>query len=164
MTMARDCQATMPNRQAPGNPSLLDGVRELIAPRPTATTEIGEERSDPMAATGSGVLIGAEHGYLLHPQCASRRSRLAANVTDSPWARHQQRAQSLNKTSTRPSGAVYRDVHYRKPGLEYEGTVPCQQYAPRQRYQASMDTPDDASEEDASPTKHRHSASITTLW
>ena len=119
--------------------------------RPTATTEIGDERSDPMAATGSGILRGAGHGYLLHPQCASRPSRLAANVTDSPWARHQQRAQSLNKTSTRPSGAVYRDVHYREPSLEHEGTVPCQQFAPRQRYQASMETPDDASEEDAQP-------------
>ncbi len=177
-TTVHDCQAPVLHQQAPGNPSLLDGVRELLAPRPattrelievqrepimatgqfpdttgapqvvpdtdmclrdtrprmapvndgatalrdrrlleyearlnhsqarpTATTEIGDERSDPVAATGGGILRGAGHGYLLHPQCASRPSRLAANVTDSPWARHQQRAQSLNRTSTRPSGS-----------------------------------------------------------
>ncbi len=223
-TMARDCQASVLHQQAPGNPSLLDGVRELIAPRltatrepigvqrepimatrqfpdttgashvvpdtdmhlrdthpqtapakdgatalrdrrlaeyearlnhsqarPTATTEIGDERSDPVAATGGGILRGAGHGYLLHPQCASRPSQLAANVTNSPWARHPQRAQSLTRPSTRPLGAVYRDVHYREPGLEHEGTVPCQQFAPIQRCQASMETPDDASEEDAQP-------------
>ncbi len=129
---ARDCQASVLHQQAPGNPSLLDGVRELLAPRPTvtreplkglrepimvtrqlpdmtgapqvvpdtdmhlrdtrprtapvndgatalrdrrlakyearlnhsqarptATTEIGDERSDPVAATGSGILRGA---------------------------------------------------------------------------------------------------------
>ncbi len=78
---------------------------------PTATTEIGDERSDPMAASGSGILRGAAHGYLLHPSCASQSSRLAANVTDSPWARHQQRAQKLKKSSTRPAAAVYGDVH-----------------------------------------------------
>ncbi len=111
--------------------------------RPTATTENGDERSDPMAATGSGILRGARQGYLLHPQCASWPSRLPANVTDSPWARHQQRAQ--NKTSTRPADAVYGDAHYRERGLEQEGTVPCQQFAPRQRY---LETSDDASEED----------------
>ncbi len=114
--------------------------------RTTANTEIGDERLDPVAATGCGILRVAGHGYLLYPQCASRPSRLAANVTDSPCACHQQRAQSLKRTSTRPSGAVYRDTHYREPGLEHEGTVPCQQFAPRQRYQASMETPDDASE------------------
>ncbi len=201
-TTACDCQAPVLHQRAPGNPSLLDSVRELIAPRPTvtgeplevprepimtpcqlphttgapqvvpdtdmrlrdarprttsvndgatalrdrclaeyearlyhsqarptATTEIGDERSDAMAATGSGILRLAGHGYLLHPQCASRPSRLAANVTDSPWARHQQRAQKLTKTSTRPSRAVYGDVHYQERGLEHEETVPCQQYA-----------------------------------
>ncbi len=38
---------------------------------PTATTEIGDERSNPMAATGSGILRGAGHGYLWNPHCAS---------------------------------------------------------------------------------------------
>ncbi len=46
--------------------------------RPTATTEIGDERSDPMAATGGGILRGAGHGYLLYPSCTSQPSRLAA--------------------------------------------------------------------------------------
>ena len=59
--------------------------------RPAAATDIGYERSDPVAATGGGILRGAGHGHLLHPQCASRPSRLAANITDSPWTRHQQR-------------------------------------------------------------------------
>ncbi len=225
ITTAREYQASVLHPEAPGNPSLLDGVRELLAPRPTttrepvevqrepilatgqfpdttrahqvvpdidmrprdtrprtapvndgatalrdkrladyearlnhsqarptATTEIGDERSDPVAATGGGILRGAGHGYLLQPQCASRPSRLATNVTDSPWARHQQRAQNLSQAPTRPSGAVYRDVHYRDPGLEHEGTIPCQQqFVPRQRYQTSMETPDDASETDAQP-------------
>ncbi len=78
-----------------------------------------------MAGTSGGILRGARHGYLLHPSCASRASRLAANVTDSPWARHQQRAQKLNGTSTRPVDVVYGDVHYRERGLEHEGTVSC---------------------------------------
>ncbi len=42
-------------------------------------------------------------------------------------------------------------MHYRESGLEHEGTAPCQQFAPKQRFQASMETPDDASEEDAQP-------------
>ena len=115
--------------------------------RPTATIGIGEERSDPMAATGGGILRGVGHDTLLHPSSASRHSRLAANVTDSPSARHQQRAQSLTKTSTRPTDAVYGDVHYWERGLEHEGTVPCQQFSPRQRYQDSLETPDDVSAE-----------------
>ncbi len=42
-------------------------------------------------------------------------------------------------------------MHYRGPGLEHEGTVLCQQFGPGQRCQASVETPDDASEEDAQP-------------
>ncbi len=55
----------------------------------------------------------------------------------------------LNGTSTRPVDAIYGDVHYPERGLEQEGPVTSQQFAPRQRYQASLETPDDASEEDA---------------
>ncbi len=65
-----------------------------------------------MAATGGGILRGARHGHLLHPSCASRPGRLAVNVTDSPWTRHQQRAQKLNGTSARPVDAIYRDAHH----------------------------------------------------
>ena len=144
LKLCRDCQTPVLQQQAPGNPSLLDGVRELIAHRPTATrelievqrepiiatrqlpdmteapqvvpdtdmrlrdvrpraapvndratalrdrrlaeyearlnysqalptatTKIGYDRSDPMAATGSGILRGARHSYLLHPQSAN---------------------------------------------------------------------------------------------
>ncbi len=40
-------------------------------------------------------------------------------------------------------------MHYQERGLEHGGTVPCQQIAPQPRYQTSLETPDDASEEDA---------------
>ncbi len=117
--------------------------------RPTATMEIGDQRLDPMVAADGGILRGAGHGHLLHPSCASRPSRLVANVTDRPCARLQQRAQKLNWTSTRPLDAIYGDVHYRERGLEQEGPVLSRQFAPRPRYQASLETPDDASEKDA---------------
>ncbi len=39
--------------------------------RITATTEIGDERSDLMVATGGGIVRGARHGHLLHPSCAT---------------------------------------------------------------------------------------------
>ncbi len=49
--MARDCQAPVLHQQAPGNPSLLDGVRELIAPRPTVNREPLEVSREPIMAT-----------------------------------------------------------------------------------------------------------------
>ncbi len=45
--------------------------------------------------------------------------------------------------------AIYGDVHYRERGVEQEGPILSWQFAPRPRYQVSMETPDDASEEDA---------------
>ncbi len=51
MATARDCQAPVLHQQAPGNPSLLDGVRELIAPRPTVTREPLEVLREPIMAT-----------------------------------------------------------------------------------------------------------------
>ncbi len=50
-TMARDYQAPVLHQQAPGNPSLLDGVRELIAPRPTAAREPIEVQREPIIVT-----------------------------------------------------------------------------------------------------------------
>ena len=44
--------------------------------------------------------------------------------------------------------AIYGAVHYRERGMEQEGPVPRRQFAPCPRYQASMENPDDASEED----------------
>ncbi len=85
--------------------------------RPTATTEIVDERSDPMVAMGGGILRGAEHGHLLHPGCASQPGRLPANVTDVPWARHQQGAQKLNGISAQPMDAIYGDVHTIRNGV-----------------------------------------------
>ncbi len=38
---------------------------------------------------------------------------------------------------------------YQGPGLEQEGLNPSQEFAPQQRYPTSLETPDDASEEDA---------------
>ena len=50
-TTARDYQVPVLHQQAPRNPSLLDGVRELIAPRPTAAHEPIEVRREPIMAT-----------------------------------------------------------------------------------------------------------------
>ncbi len=111
--------------------------------------EIGDDVSDPMVAMGGGILKGAGRGHLLHPSCASRSGRLAANVTDSPWAHHQQRAQILNGTSTRPVDVIYGDISTIGNWVwSQEALFPSQQFASRPRYQASMETPDDASEED----------------
>ncbi len=95
-----------------------------------------------MVAMGSGILRGARHGRLLHPSCASRPGQLAASVTDSPRAHHQQRAQKLNGTSARPVDAIYGDVPYRERGMEQEGLVPSRQFAPHPRHQAYMETPE----------------------
>ncbi len=49
-TMVCDCQAPVLHQQAPENPSLLDSVRELLAPRPTAA-------SDPMEVQRETVMV-----------------------------------------------------------------------------------------------------------
>ncbi len=58
--------------------------------RATAVHDAGCRGPEPTAAMGAGLLRGARHGYLLHRDRVSRSSRLAADMTDSPWARHQQ--------------------------------------------------------------------------
>ncbi len=63
--------------------------------RASAAHDAGYRDPEPTAATGAGLLRGAGHGYLLHPDRVSQPSRLAADTTDGPWARHQQRAQRL---------------------------------------------------------------------
>ncbi len=49
--MARDCHASVLHQQAPGNVTLLDGVRELMAPRPTVICELLEVLREPTMAT-----------------------------------------------------------------------------------------------------------------
>ncbi len=56
----------------------------------SAAYDAGYRNPEPAAATGAGLLRGAGHGYLLHPDRVSRPSRLAADTTDGPWASHQQ--------------------------------------------------------------------------
>ncbi len=70
--------------------------------RASAAYDAGCRDPELVAATGAGLLRGAGHGYLLHPDLVSRPSRLAADTTDGPWARHQLRA-SADSQST-PAG------------------------------------------------------------
>ena len=63
--------------------------------RASAAHDAGYREPEPTTATGTGLLRGAGHGYLLHPDRVSRPSRLTAETTDGLWARHQQRAQRL---------------------------------------------------------------------
>ncbi len=58
--------------------------------RASAAYDAGCRDPEPTAATGTGLLRGARHGYLLHPDRVSQPSWLAADTTDGPWARHQQ--------------------------------------------------------------------------
>ncbi len=48
---ARDCQAPVLHQQSPRNMSLLDGVQELIAPRPTVTHQPLEVPREPTMVT-----------------------------------------------------------------------------------------------------------------
>ncbi len=64
-----------------------------------------------MATTGAGLLSGAGHGYLLHPNRVRRPSRLAADTRDGPWARHQQRAHRLAPSQPRPASATQYSAH-----------------------------------------------------
>ncbi len=61
---------------------------------------------------------GAGHGYLLHPSRASRPSRQAADVTDSPWACHQQRAHRMGSETVHGAEAIPRGVPERERAVE----------------------------------------------
>ncbi len=74
--------------------------------RASTAYDAGCRDPEPVAATGAGLLRGAGHGYLLHPDRVSRPSRLAADTTDGPWARHQQRAHRLTPSQPRPARAT----------------------------------------------------------
>ena len=81
--------------------------------RASAAHDAGYRNPEPTAATGAGLLRGAGHGYLLHPDRVSRPSRLAADTTDGPWTRHQQRAQRLTTSQPRPANATQCGVQER---------------------------------------------------
>ncbi len=66
---------------------------------------------EPVAATGTGLLRGAGHSYLLHPDRVSWSSRLAADMMDGPWARHQQRAHKLTSSQPRSASATQYCAH-----------------------------------------------------
>ncbi len=81
--------------------------------RSSAAYDAGYVGPEPTTATGTGLLRGAGHGYLLHPDRVRQPSRLAADTTDSPWARHQQRASSLTPSQPRPASATRYGAHER---------------------------------------------------
>ena len=81
--------------------------------RASAAYDAGCRDPEPTAATGAGLLRGASHGYLLHPDQVSRPSQLAADTTDGPWARHQQRAHRLTPSQPRPASATQCGAHER---------------------------------------------------
>ncbi len=83
--------------------------------------ENGPREGSPRATTGMGLMRGAGHGYLLHPSQTSRPSRQAADVTDSPWTRHQQRAHRMVSEPVRGSEAIPRDVPEREMAEEFNG-------------------------------------------
>ncbi len=66
--------------------------------RASAAYDAGCRDPDPVATTSTGLLRGAGHGYLLHPDRVSQPSRQAADTVDSPWACHQQRAHRLTNS------------------------------------------------------------------
>ena len=79
--------------------------------RASAEYDAGYRDPEPTTATGAGLLRGAGHGYLLHPDRVSRPSWLAADTTDGPWARHQQRASRLTSSQPRPASATQYGAH-----------------------------------------------------
>ncbi len=81
--------------------------------RASAAYDAGCRDLEHTAATGAGLLRGAGHGYLLHPDRVSRPSRLAADTTDGPWAPHQQRAHRLTPSQPRSASATQYGAHER---------------------------------------------------
>ncbi len=81
--------------------------------RASAAYDAGYRDPELTAAMGAGLLRGAGHGYLLHPDRVSRPSPLAADTTDGPWARHQQRAHRLTLSQPRSASATQYCVHER---------------------------------------------------
>ncbi len=108
-----------------------------------------EYEPGPVTATGTWVLRGAGHSHLLHPSRASQPTQPAADAMDSTWVRHQQRAHRINSNSTQSTGAIYGAVHDREQGGKHEGPGLTRQPLPRARYPTSLESHDDASEDDA---------------
>ncbi len=87
-------------------------ARHMVPP------ENGPLEGSPGTTTGTGFMRGAGQGYLLHPSRASRPTRQAADVTDSPWARHQQRAHQMVSEPIRGAEAIPRGVPERGWAVE----------------------------------------------
>ncbi len=81
--------------------------------RVSAAYDTGCRDPDPVATKGTGLLRGAGHSYLLHPDWVSRPSRLAADTMDSLWARHQWRTHRLTNSQPRPTSATRYGEHER---------------------------------------------------
>ena len=95
---------------------------------------------------GAGLLRGAGHGFLLHPDRVSRPSQLAADTMDGPWARQQQRAHRLTNSQPRQASATQYSVHERV--AEPLGAGMARQPALQPVPQDSMEMPDSPSAEE----------------
>ncbi len=114
--------------------------------RTSAAHDAGYRDPEPAAATGAGLLRGAGHSYLLHPDRVSRPSRLAADTTDGPWARHQQRVQRL--TSSQPQSASATQYGVQERVVETIGARMHRQPAPPPVNLCPMEMPDSPSREE----------------
>ncbi len=99
---------------------------------------------DLIATTGAGLLRGAGYGYFLHPDRLSRPTWLTADLVDSPWAHHQQRADGFTNNQPRSTSASQYGVH--DWVAEPLGTGMARQPAPQPIPQGSMEMPDPPSE------------------
>ncbi len=146
-----ECPRHPPTCTAPeddGDIALQDrGIAEYEARvQAHVVPEAGYRDPDLVATTDAGLLRGARHGYLLHPDRVSQPTRLAADATDSPWARHQQRAHRLTNSQPQLTSATRYGVHDRV--REPLGTGTAWQPAPQPAPQGSMEMPDSPSEEE----------------
>ncbi len=116
--------------------------------RASAAYDAGCRDPDPVATTGAGLLRGAGHGYLLHPEQVIRPSRLAADTMDGPWAHHQQRVHRLTSSQPRPASATQYGAHKRV--VESIGARMARQPAPPPVSLGPMEMPDSPSAEEDS--------------
>ncbi len=109
--------------------------------RASAAYDAGCRDPEPVAATGAGLLRGARHDYLLHPDRVSRPSRLAADT----MGRHQQRAHRLTSSQPWTASAKQYGVHERV--VETIGARMTRQLAPPPVSLGPMEMPDSPSAE-----------------
>ncbi len=120
-------------------------LRNSQAQAPVAP-DAGYDDPDLVTPMGAGLLRGAGHGYLLHPDRVSRPSRLAADTMDCPWDHQQQRAHKLTHSQPQMTSATRYGVH--NWVVEPLGAGIAQQLAAQLIPQGSMEMPDSPSMEE----------------